>query len=64
MTIKQYLRKYRLTRDEFATACGVGEKAVGHWVTGKRKPKPETVVTIERITGGKVTLADIYGHAG
>jgi DNA-binding transcriptional regulator YdaS (Cro superfamily) len=61
MKIHEYLEKHSITRAKFAKKVGVIEKAVGHWITGARDPKPDTAVKIERVTKGEVTLQDIYG---
>jgi DNA-binding transcriptional regulator YdaS (Cro superfamily) len=60
MKISYYLKKHNLSRAAFAKKAGVIDKAVSHWITGERKPKPATALKIERVTKGEVTLQDIY----
>jgi DNA-binding XRE family transcriptional regulator len=61
MTIREYLEKHHWSRAKFAQKAGVIEKAVGHWVTGERKPKPDIALKIIKFTKGKITFKDIYG---
>jgi hypothetical protein len=66
MTIKEYLKRYDKTPVEFSQMLGnlVGHKAIEHYIYGVRKPRPDVALAIVEKTKGKVTLADIYGHAG
>lgn len=34
--------------------------AVRHWIAGLRTPRPESAMKIVTLTGGEVTLAEIY----
>lgn len=58
MNLPEYIRQIG---DEAASRlfC-VSERRVRSWRYGARLPKPATALEIERITGGRVTVAEIY----
>lgn len=57
MTFLEYTNSCRLTQQEIATKLGVSRATVINWRKGKR-PKFDTMVKIEKLSGGKVALAD------
>jgi Helix-turn-helix len=63
MTINEYLKKTGKTAAEFSAMLGgiVGEKAIGHYLTGIREPRPEVARAIVKKTGGAIQIQDIYG---
>jgi DNA-binding transcriptional regulator YdaS (Cro superfamily) len=63
MTLTEYLSTNNLTQSAFAERIGVSSEAVNQWVKGKRFPRPESIMDIERETGGKVRVADWYTFA-
>ncbi|MGY2052378.1 hypothetical protein [Methylobacterium sp. JK268] len=59
MKLLAYMREQKL--DDTAIAAHVGgvtRHAVKKWMYGERMPRPEQIASIERLTDGKVTLAD------
>ena len=63
MTLKTYLKESGLSLTEFGDLLGVSEHAVRKWVYGQRTPDLKMAVEIERITGGKVTVAVLAERA-
>ncbi|HEY6108676.1 MAG TPA: hypothetical protein VIV56_07215 [Gemmatimonadales bacterium] len=41
---------------------GVTRAAVYSWLAATREPRPEVARSIVRVSGGEITLSDIYGH--
>ncbi len=60
MTLTEYLSTNNLTQAAFAERVGVSAEAVNQWVKGKRFPRPESIMDIERETAGQVRVADWY----
>jgi transcriptional regulator with XRE-family HTH domain len=56
--LKAYLKGQNI--QEFADLLGVTDGAVYHWLNGDRVPRPPVARRIVALTGGAVTLADIY----
>jgi transcriptional regulator with XRE-family HTH domain len=60
MKLKEYMKKHGLKATELAVRMGVCTSAFEHWVSGRRTPRPEHANKLVQITGGEVTLQDIY----
>ena len=60
MTLVNYLRKKRLTQQQFADMLGVAQSLVSDWTLGKRVPRPAMMSRIADLTGGRVKPADFY----
>lgn len=60
MTLEDYLDDQDMTQREFAELLGVTHQAVNQWLRGRRFPRRELIVKIEKITGGKVKPSDWY----
>jgi len=60
MHLKDYLSDQNMTQAEFAELLGVTHQAVNQWLRGRRFPRRELVVKIEKITGGNVKPSDWY----
>ena len=60
MTLDDYLHKHRLPLRVFAEQLGASINAVHHWRKGQRMPRPAMAAKIIEITGGAVTLPDLY----
>ena len=45
-----------------AEGFGVTPKAVYSWLAGSKSPRPCLARAITRVSGGSLTLNDIYGH--
>lgn len=52
----------RLIRDLDAVGEPVTNKAVYMWVAGSTLPRPRTAVRLVQLSGGAVSLEDIYRH--
>jgi len=63
MQLQKYLEKRNMSHVEFAWRLGgVSESAVRMWCKGERVPRSETILRIQRLTQGAVTLADWHRH--
>jgi hypothetical protein len=58
MKLKKYLKGKNVP--EFADSVPVTTAAVYHWMNGTRHPRREQANRIVKLTGGDVTLEDIY----
>jgi len=58
MKLSTYLQGHSLTPADLARKIGVTEKAVSHWLSGARTPRPEQMVKIVEATGSAVTPND------
>jgi DNA-binding transcriptional regulator YdaS (Cro superfamily) len=56
-----YLKEFDGGIPAFAKAVKVKRAAVDKWLRGDRRPRCETARLIEKVTGGEITLQDIYG---
>jgi transcriptional regulator with XRE-family HTH domain len=54
MTLLEFLRRERLTFEQFGAQIGRDRTQVWRWAMGKRTPDLETAMAIERETGGEV----------
>ncbi|MFZ5621155.1 MAG: transcriptional regulator [Pseudomonadota bacterium] len=61
MDIQTYLSKTGLSQSELARRLKVCQPTVNDWVHGRKYPSPENARQLVKLSGGKVTLADIYG---
>lgn len=53
-----YLRKTGTTSEEFARILRISKPTVSSWRQGKKRPRYPMLKTIEKLTKGKVGLAD------
>jgi len=60
MTLGMYLRKKRLTQQQFADMLGVAQSLVSDWTLGKRVPRPAMMSKIASVTNGRVKPQDFY----
>lgn len=52
----------RLTRDLVDLGQPITQKAVYEWLAGRVAPHPDRAMAITRISGGRVSLQDVYRH--
>lgn len=65
MKLIRWLQEHKVTDEAFAALVGgCTAAAVRKWKYGERQPTPATIVKIETITGGQVTLRDLVREAG
>ena len=58
MTLKEYLKSLKITKEEFANSLGVSYGSIIKWTYGGRFPRPESLKKIHTMTEGKVTAYD------
>ena len=58
MNFKDWLKKSGLRPVDVAKVIGVDRSSVHHYMSGRRVPEPHTMLAIEKLTKGKVKLAD------
>lgn len=61
MQLGDYLKKHKLTAQQFAPLIGVKWAAVYRYVNGVRVPTKPVMHKIFEATGGEVTPNDIFG---
>ena len=61
MKLAEYLKKEKLTQEDFAKRIGVVPQSVSNYVTGMSVPKRAVAKKIIEVTCGEVSLADIWG---
>lgn len=60
MKLGAYLREEDITFAEFAAEAGVAKSTVSRWVDGTRTPDSSAMVTIARLTSGRVLPNDFF----
>jgi len=63
MKLDEYLKKEKLTQEEFAKKIGVVPQSVSNYVNGASFPKRDVARRIIEVTCGEVSLADLWGMA-
>ena len=63
MKLAVYLHQNRIPPADFARECGVTQKAVEHWMSGNRHPRPAQMQKINELTKGSVTANDFMSAA-
>lgn len=58
MTLKEYLKSNKISREDFAKEIGASYGSVIKWTYGGRFPRPQTLQKIHELTNGKVTAYD------
>lgn len=62
MNLREYLESFP-NQAAAADAFGVSQGTISHWITGKRRPKPDKAREIVKASRGKVTMERIYAYA-
>lgn len=60
MLLVTFLKKKKITKTHFSKEVGVTKSAINQYCSGKRKPMPNIMQRIIKVTGGKVTPNDFY----
>lgn len=63
MTLNEYVKRKRLTHEQFAGLVGCTRAAVTRWLSGSRAPSPRWVTIILRKTKGAVSVQDLRSVA-
>ena len=63
MTLNEYIRRKRLTQEQFDALVGCTRTAVTRWLAGNRAPSPKWAAVILRKTKGSVKVQDLRGVA-
>lgn len=58
MNIAGYLKKHRLSQEDFAKRVGVTQGLVWQWIKGRTRITAERAIEIENLTGGEVSRHD------
>lgn len=58
MNLKEYLVSNGIVHSYFAKQIDTTSPQLSMWLSGKAKPRLESIVKIEEITKGKVTVRD------
>ena len=56
MTLNEYLRKYKMTADQFAKKAHVSTSAVNKWRIKNRSPDGRSILKISKATKGLVQI--------
>jgi transcriptional regulator with XRE-family HTH domain len=59
--IRQFLERQKLTQEEFADQIGVSQGVVSHWLSGKKRPSLDNLLSISAITSTPIEklIADL-----
>lgn len=60
MELKEYLKKYGITKTGFARRMGVTYDTVINIINGKAYPSAKTAQKIVELTNGEVTFEDLF----
>ncbi len=58
MKLKEWLKKEKITSNEFAIKIGVTNISVCRWIRNKRYPNFMNLYAIQKMTNGEVTASD------
>lgn len=59
MTLREYIALGEQSITQIGLHLGVSEHAVRKWAYGQREPDIDMAVSIEELTGGKVTVPEL-----
>lgn len=60
MKLQDFLKENSLTHAAFAEMVGVRQATINRYVRGERFPSPDMIKTIQKVTAGRVAVADWY----
>lgn len=60
--IDRYIKRHGLSQKQFADRLGITQSAVSQWIQGDTGVRNDIAVKIVRLTGGEVSLSDLYPH--
>lgn len=58
MKLAEYLSEFGISQADFAAMIGLSAPSVSRLVKGTQRPNLDTILSIERATGKKVTASD------
>lgn len=61
MDLGSYLRENNITMSDFGKRIGRAQSIVSRLVNKRHRADPSTALRIVRVTGGKISLDDLYG---
>ena len=61
MKLQEWLDELNMSRVELSRIANFTPQAIAHWVAGRRVVNPEAAGVIVSLSGGNVTLGDLYG---
>jgi DNA-binding transcriptional regulator YdaS (Cro superfamily) len=61
MTLKEYLKQFKVPITKFAFHCGLSVSSLTHYMNGNRKPRQGKAEAIEKESGGRVTVKELRG---
>lgn len=59
-----YMRRHKLTQQEFASRVGYSQAAVNQWVNGKRSMSIRTAEDLERRSEGEIKVRALFPKFG
>ncbi len=62
MDLKKYLKRYKMSQQEFADLVEVSKKSISNYICGKRKPCLAIALRIQEATDGMVSIKDLLDH--
>lgn len=63
MILSHWIKETGRTVDGFAEEMGVARQTVHRWIGGSRFPKRAVIIRIEKISDGRVAVADWFPPA-
>lgn len=61
MKIEEYLKKYRITKVEFAKRLGVNKSTVWNYISGRTRPTVSMAKKIDKESDGLITIKELRG---
>lgn len=55
--LRRYLKQHELTQEDFADRVGVTQGQVSAWLSGKKRPSLDNLLSITRVTG--ISIAEL-----
>ena len=62
MTLKEYIFRKRIKKEDFANLLGVSASTVEAYIYKRRRPIMERAKEIQELTEGKVTIEELRGE--
>ena len=60
MKLSEYLKKHKLTQEEFAKMVGVARPYITTIISGNRSPSPALINKIQDVTKKEVSFDDLF----
>jgi transcriptional regulator with XRE-family HTH domain len=62
--LRRFLKQHGLTQEAFAEKAHVPGPQVSLWLSGKRRPGPDSIAKLRDATGGEITFDDWVRRGG